>query len=202
MMLVEMEFIEYRPRAGKVVADAYGAAIGEGKAPGTLAGFWSVDVGLLNSAVALWTYDDQTQEELARRAANAWPPALDGVVIATNSLLLEPARFNEPLVPGAYGAFYEIRIYDYETGSVATVIDRWADMVEARTQLSRLTGCFAGNDGVVDKWVHIWPYADGAERDFARTEAASRGIWPPETGEWLLHQENMIVIPTAFSPLH
>lgn len=199
-----MEFIEYRPRAGKVVADAYGAAISEGHAPGTLVGFWSVDVGLLNSAVALWSYDDIEQREVAHRTADAtaWPPALDGVVISTNSLLLEPARFNDPLTPGAYGAFYEIRIYDYETGSVATVIDRWADMVEGRTQLSRLTGCFAGNNGVVDKWVHIWPYADGAERDFARTAAATTGIWPPETGEWLLHQENMIVIPAAFSPLH
>lgn len=199
-----MEFLAYRPRAGTVVADAYDAAIEQGLSPGTLTGYWSVDVGPLNSAVLLWTYDDLAQRTAAKEAADttSWPPALEGIVTSSSSLLLEPARFNGQLVPGAHGAIYEIRIYDYETGSIGTVIDRWADMVEVRQQLSPLIGCFSGNDGHVDKWVHIWPYADGAARDTARGAATAGGIWPPETGEWLVHQENMIVLPAAFSPLH
>jgi len=26
--------------------------------------------------------------------------------------------------------------------------------------------------------------------------------WPPRTREWLVRQENMILVPLAFSPLH
>jgi hypothetical protein len=138
---------------------------------------------------------------LARAAGADWPPETNDLVTGTESLVLEPASFNAPLAPGAHGALYEIRIYDYEPGSVATVIDRWAPMVEARAELSPLTGCFWSSGGLADKWVHIWPYPNASDRTRARGEAAAKGIWPPDTGEWLLQQENMIVLPAAFSPL-
>ena len=202
-MIVEFEFISYVPRAGGIVATAYADALRDGHAPGILAGYWTVDVGRLNSAVAMWTYDDLAQRDRAHGAIDKanWPPPLPGTVTSIESLIVQPARFNGPLEPGSHGALYEIRIYDYETGSVATVEDRWTDMVEVRRQISPLIGCYSGNDGSVDKWIHIWPYPDGVARDHARAAAAVGGIWPPETGEWLVHQENSLVIPAAFSPL-
>jgi hypothetical protein len=202
-VIVELEFVSYVPRAGGIVANAYAEALRDGHSPGRLAGYWSVDVGRLNSAVVMWTYDDLAQRERALGAVNPtlWPPSLPGTVTSIESLLLSPARFNGPLEPGTHGAVYEIRIYDYETGSVGTVEDRWEEMVEVRREISPLIGCYSGSDGSVDKWVHIWPYSDGVARDRARGAASVGGIWPPETGEWLVHQENMLVLPAAFSPL-
>lgn len=203
-MIFDLEFIHYLPRAGGVVARAYEQAIAQGITPAPLLGYWSVDVGHLNSAVLLWTYDDLASRESGLQEAGSagWPLTLDGTILARESMLLEPAAFNGPLEPGEYGTIYEIRIYDYEAGSVATVAERWADMVGARRAISPLLGCFSATGGDVDKWVHIWPYEDGRSREIARGKAAQGGIWPPETGEWLLHQENMIVLPSAFSPLH
>jgi hypothetical protein len=203
-VIVELEFIHYRPRAGEIVSKAYSAAIDEGHGPAPLLGYWTVDVGPLNSAVLLWLYEDHEHLDDARAKSGerGWPPALENIVTSTESMLLRPASFNDALTAGEFGAIYEIRIYDYASGSVGTVEERWADMVDVRRAISPLIGCFSSSDGPVDKWVHIWAYEDGRARDGARSAAARGGIWPPETGEWLLHQENMIVVPSAFCALH
>ena len=40
------------------------------------------------------------------------------------------------------------------------------------------------------------------ERSRLRAEAMKLPNWPPTTREMLLHQENSIVVPASFSPLH
>jgi len=57
--------------------------------------------------------------------------------------------------------------------------------------------------GPLNQWIHIWAYKDAGERERVRAEAVKRGIWPPpKTPPGLLvKQENMLVVPAAFSPL-
>ena len=45
---------------------------------------------------------------------------------------------------------------------------------------------------------------DAAERFAVREKARKEGIWPPKGGQpgQTLVQENMLVVPAAFSPLH
>jgi len=198
-VIVNLETLRFKPRAGDVVANAYAAELDELGGSASLIGYWDVEVGPLNSAMLLWGFDSDATSATAQ--APGWPPSLAGVITSSEPLILESASFNDPIEPGIHGPIYEIRIYDYETGSIGTVIDRWADMVAERRSISRLIGCFSSSGGPVEKWVHIWAYRDGRERELARAEAARRGIWPPDTGEWLLHQENMIVIPAKLSPL-
>lgn len=202
-MIVNLETLRFEPRAGEIVANAYEASLDEIRGPASLIGYWTVEVGQLNSARLLWGFDGEAASDADRIAAVAppWPASLSGTVTASESLVLEPAPFNGELDPGDYGPIYEIRIYDYVSGSIRTIIDRWADMVGERRAISRLIGCFSSTGGEVDKWVHIWAYRDGRERELARIEASRRKIWPPETGEWLIHQENMIVVPARCSPL-
>jgi NIPSNAP len=197
-VIVNLETLRFQPRAGAKVAEAYAAELDELGGPASLIGYWDVEVGPLNSAMLLWGFDADAS---GATAAPAWPTSLAGVITSSEQLALESASFNDPLEPGSYGPIYEIRIYDYETGSVGTVIERWTDLVAERRSISRLIGCFSSSGGDVDKWVHIWAYRDGRERELARAEAARRRIWPPDTGEWLVHQENMIVIPAKLSPL-
>jgi hypothetical protein len=198
-VIVNLETLRYQPRAGNAVATAYAAELDAMSGSASLLGYWDVEVGSLNSAMLLWGFDADATSETAQAPGS--PSSLTGVVTSSEPLVLESASFNEPIEPGGYGPIYEIRIYDYETGSIGTVIDRWADMVAERRSISRLIGCFSSSGGDVEKWVHIWAYRDGRERELARAEAARRRIWPPDTGEWLLHQENMIVIPAKLSPL-
>ena len=154
-----MEVVAYQPHAGTVVANAYHDWIEAGDAPGELAGYWSVDVGPLNSSVVLWSYADANAQQAAA-------PRRDPMAKRTRRhrrLHVHADLGAGPLQRPAHtrhaaGAIYEIRIYDYESGSIGTVIDRWAGSVDVRRQISPLIGCYSGSDGVVDKWVHIWPY--------------------------------------------
>ena len=56
--------------------------------------------------------------------------------------------------------------------------------------------------GGLNKWVHIWPYKDMAERDRIRAEASKNPHWPPPTREFLMAQENKLLAPATFSPMH
>jgi len=204
-VIVDLEVIHYRPGSEAAVTAAYGDAIGTRAEVSTLVGYWTVDVGPLNSAVMLWSYEDAADRERTAAATagiGGFPPQLDEVLGAPESLVLEPAPFNGPLEGAEHGRLYEIRTYDYEPGSLPTVVERWGERIEARRALSAFIGCFYASAGPSDKWVHIWAYKDGAERQSVRAEAARTGIWPPRTAEMLMKQQNLFAIPAAFSPLH
>jgi len=49
----------------------------------------------------------------------------------------------------------------------------------------------------------VWAYQDAGERERIRAEAQKKVEgWPPPTREFMLKQENMLVVPAACSPLH
>ena len=58
--------------------------------------------------------------------------------------------------------------------------------------------------GGLNKWVHIWPYKDLNERTRIRAEATQDAHWPPSpsTRHLLMKQENKLLVPAAFSPMH
>jgi hypothetical protein len=63
---------------------------------------------------------------------------------------------------------------------------------------------FAGHTliGPLNQYIHVWAYKDGGERDRLRAEA-SKSVqgWPPQTRQFLVKQENMVMVPCACSPL-
>jgi hypothetical protein len=56
--------------------------------------------------------------------------------------------------------------------------------------------------GGLNKWVHIWAYEDLDQRKNVRAEAIKTPTWPPPTREFLVSQENKIMVPSSFSPMH
>ena len=100
---------------------------------------------------------------------------------------------------------YENVEYPLTLRGVASA-DRAARVTAAldRVKLSPLA--FAGHSefGGLNRWCHIWAYKDAAERFAVRDKARKEGIWPPKGGQpgQTLVQENMLVVPAAFSPLH
>ena len=58
--------------------------------------------------------------------------------------------------------------------------------------------------GELNKWAHIRPYKDLNARSSIRAEAANDPNLPPtpSTKEFLIKQENKLLVPAVFPPMH
>jgi len=99
------------------------------------------------------------------------------------------------------GNIYEMRSYTYQPGTMPEVVKRWAESIPHREEHSPLAAGMFSELGGLNKWIHIWPYKSLNERNRIRTEASKSSYWPPKTREFLLRQENKILVPAAFSPM-
>ena len=79
--------------------------------------------------------------------------------------------------------------------------------VPERVKVSPLCAAWYSELGGLNKFVHIWPYPTLDARNEVRAKTHASGVWPPNAaklglpGYDLVHQENKIVMPSAFSPL-
>ena len=144
-----------------------------------------------------------------RAGANRQRSQEDRQVAAENSRIhhqqenkiIQPAPFSPPLEPRSLGNVYEFRTYTYLPQTMPTVLERFGKVMAARTKVSPLV--FAGHTlfGPLNQYIHVWAYKDGGERDRLRAEASKTVEgWPPATREFLVKQENMLMIPCACSP--
>jgi hypothetical protein len=174
-----------------------------------LGGFWHTEIGPLNQVVHIWPYDNLAQVESVRKdmATNpdpAWPPKGDDVILTMESALLTSVPWmREWTSPQEYGGFYELRIYTFIPGVLPEVIKRWEQAVPAREKYSPLGGLWTEATGG-NKLYHLWPYKSMEERTTVRAESVAKGDWPPKpaSSEWMLQQENKILVPASFSPMH
>ena len=204
-MIVEMRTYTLRPGTIGAAEERFGKALPARLKFSKMAAFWHSEIGQLNQIIHLWPYEGLGHREQTRDAAakaEGWPPNIREFIIDMKAEILIPAPFSPPLEERALGNLYEIRTYTYEPGAIPNVIQRWSERIEARTKLSPLVGCWYSDLGSLNKWVHIWAYRDYAERERIRREAVQQGIWPPQGGAGLLKQENALVVPASFSPLH
>ncbi len=95
---------------------------------------------------------------------------------------------------------YEVRTYQLVPGSLQTVIDRFGEGYEHRKKHSELAAFWYSEIGPLNQIVHVWPYADMAERDKIRSEAAKSPHWPPAVGEFLVSMNSEIFTPSPVSP--
>lgn len=171
-----------------------------------LAAFWHTEIGPLNQVIHVWPYENlQQRTEVRARAAQEpdWPPDTADLILSMESEIYAPAPFSPRLGGGQkLGNIYEMRIYQYQPGSIPTVTERWGEALKGgRLNLSPLAACMSSEIGRLNTWVHIWPYADLNERDRVRKESQKLSTWPPKTREFLVNMQNKILIPASFSPM-
>ena len=169
-----------------------------------LGAFWHTEIGPLNQIIHVWPYENLQERTEKRGQAMQdpnWPPQIGNLIEHMESVIFMPAPFMEPLGKKNLGGVYEMRTYMYQPGTMPTVLERWAESIPARTELSPLAACWYSDIGALNKFVHIWPYNDLDERTRIRTESMTLPKWPPGTREFLVSQENKIIIPAAFSPM-
>jgi hypothetical protein len=95
---------------------------------------------------------------------------------------------------------YEIRTYTLAPGTIVEAEKRFGEGYKVREQYSKLAGFFRSDIGPLNEMIHIWPYADFAERARIRAEAAKEAAWPPNTAEFVVNQKVEIVLPFPFVP--
>jgi hypothetical protein len=195
-MIVDLCFLQLKPRCVPDFEAALGQALGEQRTPNLLRGCWRTEVGDIDSMVQLWS------TESVGGTAPSRPAVRDELLMEQDVMSVELAPFSPPIEPRALGAIYELRIYAYEAGCIPTVIERWQEKIDARMKLSPLVLCGHSVNGRLHRWVHLWAYENAVERQRIRAESLRQKIWPPDARAGLIRQRNMLLIPSALSPLH
>ena len=200
-MIYEVRTYTLKPGSVPEFEKNFAAALPHREKYSKLGAFWHTEIGPLNQVIHVWPYESVEERNSIRAEAGKdpnWPPPNDPeMYVNMNSEIFIPAPFMRPMGGDqALGALYEMRTYTYKTGSINKVVDIWAEAVPAREEFSPLAA------GGLNKWVHIWPYDDLEQRSKIRAEAVKTPSWPPPTREFLVNQENKIMVPSSFSPMH
>ena len=206
-MIYEVRTYTLKPGSVATFEENFAAALPHREKYSKLGAFWHTEIGPLNQVIHVWPYESVEERNSIREEAGKdpnWPPKNDpDMYVSMNSEIFIPAPFMRPLGGDqALGALYEMRSYTYKVGSINKVIDIWADAVPAREEFSPLVAAMHTDTGGLNKWVHIWAYDDLDQRKNVRAEASKTPTWPQRTREFLISQENKIMVPSAFSPMH
>ena len=206
-MIYEVRTYTLKPGSVAQFEENFAKALPAREKYSKLGAFWHTDIGPLNQVIHVWPYESVDERNRIRAEAAQdpeWPPANPPeMYVNMESEIWTPAPFMRPLGGDqALGNIYEMRTYTYVNGSMGEVIKRWSEAVPHREEYSPLAAAMSTELGNLNKWLHIWPYNDLEHRDQVRAEAGKNPHWPPPTREFLVKQENKIVVPSSFSTMH
>lgn len=204
-MIYEVRTYTLKPGSVPQFEDIFSTALPYREKYSKLGAFWHTEIGPLNEVIHVWPYADLEHRTRIRAEAAQdahWPPATLDLIVKMESEIWHPAPFMR-LLGGdqALGGIYEMRIYTYQPGSIPEVLARWAEAIPHREAFSPLAAGMYSELGGLNRWMHIWPYADLSERARVRDEARTSPHWPTGAGV-RISQENKILVPAAFSPMH
>ena len=204
-MIYEVRTYDLKPGTVAQFEENFGKALPVREKYSKLAAFWHTDIGPLNQVIHVWGYESLEEREHVRAEASkadGWPPPSDGVILNMNSEIWTPAPFMRPMGGDqALGNIYEMRIYTYEPGSIPELIRKWTEALPYREEFSPLAAGMYTELGGLNRWMHVWPYKDLADRARVREEASKSPHWP-SGAPGRVRQENKILIPASFSPMH
>ena len=200
-MLYELFTAEVRPGTLGAAVQRLGEAVAARGTSSGLLGCWTTEIGQVNELVALSAVAGSSS--VGDGVAGHWLAAgLTEFLVTARLEHLQLFPFLPEVQPGSFGRVYELRNYVMKPGTTQETIERWEKALPKRIERSRIIGAFYAVSGPLQKFVHIWPYDSADHRQRTRDEAVAAGIWPPKGGaERLLHMQNSLLIPTAFSPL-
>ena len=95
---------------------------------------------------------------------------------------------------------YESRSYTLKVGSLGEFLQRFEEGYEHRKKYSALAAFWYTDIGPLNQVIHVWPYADAAERDRVRADSIKDPNWPPKVHEFIVSQESESGIPSAYAP--
>ena len=206
-MIYEVRTYTLKPGSVAQFEENFGKALPARQKYSKLGAFWHSEIGPLNQVIHVWPYESVEERNDVRADAAKdpeWPPANPSdMYVSQESEIWHPDPFMRPLGEDqALGNIYEMRTYTYQTGTMGKVLDLLAAAIQHREEHSPLALGMTSELGGLNKWMHVWPYKSLGERDIIRAEASKSPHWPPPTREFLVSQQNKMLAPAAFSPLH
>jgi|TARA_B110000014_G_scaffold240696_2_gene208972 hypothetical protein len=203
-MIYEVRTYDLKPRSIVQAEEAFAEALPHREKYGPIAAFWHTEIGPLNQIIHVWAYENLAERDSVRAAAGKdpnWPPKITpGNILNMNSEIWHPAPFMRPMGGDqALGGIYEMRTYTYEPGSIPGLLERWEAAIENREKYSPLAAGMYTEFGGLNRWMHVWPYRDLAHRDEVRGTKIEG--WP-SGAPGMIRQENKIMVPSSFSPMH
>jgi len=206
-MIYEIRTYNLKPGSVPVFEEAFAKGLPAREKYSKLGAFWHTEFGALNQVIHVWPYANVEERADIRAQASKdpdWPPKYDPeLMVNMESEIYTPAPFMREMGGDqALGNIYEMRVYTYKPGSMSEVINRWAAAIPHREEYSPLAAAMSSEIGGLNKWIHIWPYKDLNDRSEIRAEAIKNPNWPPPTREFLVEQENKLMVPSSFSPMH
>lgn len=180
-------------------------AVTAGHAGGKLLACWYSEIGHLNRVLAIFAHDGGESLAVAQQNALKSDDPFGVAAMATHLTLDAYAAFPDfpVLTPGDVGPIFEVREYRLRKAGLAPTIELWRKQIPLRSSVSPLGTALYALNGLVPRFMHIWPYRTLNDRLDLRNEAVKQGVWPPPGG--LAHIEAMhseIFLPAAFSPVH
>ena len=209
-MIYEVRTYDLKPNSVPEFEKRFGEAYETRKKHSELAAFWHTEIGPLNQVIHVWPYQDLMERERVRAAATKdgkWPAKTAEFILAQRSDIMLPFPLSPELKPGKMGPYFEMRIYTLAPGDLPKIAQAWEKALPARLKFGPLCAVWHSELGGINKFMHIWPYPTLDARADIRKRAQDAGAWPPSAQKHgtppyqLLHQENKILMPAAFSPL-
>ncbi|MGY9003989.1 MAG: NIPSNAP family protein [Rhodospirillales bacterium] len=93
---------------------------------------------------------------------------------------------------------YEVRTYRLKSRAVPSFLDVFGEAYKKRKPYSPLAAFFYTEVGPLNEVIHIWPYADSAERESIRAETGKTNFWPPKVEDFVLDMKSEIFRPFPF----
>lgn len=95
---------------------------------------------------------------------------------------------------------YEVRTYDLKPRTLPQFLETFGSLYEHRRKYSDLIAFWYTEIGRLNRVIHVWPYADAAERARIRAEAHDDPNWPPPVADLIETMTSEIFVPFPFSP--
>jgi hypothetical protein len=210
-MIYDLRTYTLKPRSVPIVEKMFEEAMPTREKYSPLGAFFHTEVGPLNQIVHIWAYESvehmaSVRAEAAADTSGMWPPqGLAAHMAIQASELIVPAPFMEDWTgPQKLGELYELRVYEIAAGTRLEVMKAWSSKIDGRRAYSPMAGCWlsAGFGGVGNKLYHLWAYDNFEQRARVRAETSAAGVWPSDDGSNYIRQENKLLVPSSFSPLH
>jgi hypothetical protein len=206
-MIYDVRTYDLRPHSVAEVEKRLGEAYERRTGGPELAASFHTEIGPLNQIVQIRPH--ASLEERASAEAASWFPDVGEFVVGERSQLFVPFAISPELRPGTVGPFFEVRTYRYADGDLPKIVAAWEVALPGRLEWGPMVGVWHSEGEGVNTLMHIWPYASLDARWELRAKIREAELWPPMAvarrhglpGYKLLHMENKIVVPSAFSPL-
>ncbi len=105
------------------------------------------------------------------------------------------------------GRVYIIRSDFLQTGKLEEVSVRWTELLPEREKLSPLAAAFANpagafESGILNEFIHIWPYSDLNHWAEVREKEARIPGWHESLNSYTVSQTGEVWLPVPYSPMH